>query len=314
MELEPEPTREKPALKPRAPAAVEDSSDLYDSSGDEMDRSSGDNDEVSSSEDEGCAAAAVLQSCAVCTLKGLASPVEFRCTPCGCAVLCKKCAMRMATGGKCKGCGQLFIGCHRLAVVAMLMLMATIPAGASVLTGGAPPPDASRNRISVVRANYEYYCSGDPQQCANSTASSAPLPSGGEGGTVLMGGGTDVGGAFQWMGKRSGGGGLLVLRTGPSGDDAYDSFILGLGGVSSAATLILLDASASVEPFVLRKIGEAASIFFAGGDQSKYWRYWQGTPVQTAVQARVDAGCPVGGTSAGEAILSSYVPPPSLHP
>jgi hypothetical protein len=27
--------------------------------------------------------------------------------------------------------------------------------------------------------------------------------------------------------------------------------------------------------------------------------------LQTAVQARVDAGCPVGGTSAGEAILSS---------
>ena len=51
----------------------------------------------------------------------------------------------------------------------------------------------------------------------------------------------------------------------PSGDDAYDSFILGLGDVSYAATLILLDPTASSEPFVLRKIAEASSIFFAGG-------------------------------------------------
>ena len=122
-----------------------------------------------------------------------------------------------------------------------------------------------------------------------------------------MGGGTDVGDAFAWMGRRSGRGGLLVLRTGPAGDDAYDPFIFGLGTVSSAATLILKDRTASSDRFVLRKIGEAASIFFAGGDQSKYWSFWVGTPLQAAVQARVDAGCPVGGTSAGEAILSSCV-------
>jgi cyanophycinase len=122
-----------------------------------------------------------------------------------------------------------------------------------------------------------------------------------------MGGGRDVADAFAWMGQRSGCGGLLVLRTGPAGDDAYDPFILRLGTVTSAATLILLDATASTEPFVLRKIRESAAIFFAGGDQSKYWRQWQGTPVQAAVQQRVDAGCPVGGTSAGEALLSSFV-------
>ena len=28
--------------------------------------------------------------------------------PCGCLLYCKKCAMKMATGGKCKNCGQLF--------------------------------------------------------------------------------------------------------------------------------------------------------------------------------------------------------------
>lgn len=178
----------------------------------------------------------------------------------------------------------------------MLLVLAAAPV---LLAAGSPLLESP---------SFEYYCSGNARQCDNST-SAPPLPSpvGGQGGVVLMGGGTDVGEAFVWMGKRSNGGGLLVLRTGPSGDDAYDEFILGLGTVSSAATLILKDRTASSDPFVLRKIGEAGSLFFAGGDQSKYWRFWQGTPVQTALQARVDAGCPVGGTSAGEAILSSFV-------
>ena len=173
------------------------------------------------------------------------------------------------------------------------------------VAGSTLPADAGRLYLSA--PSFEYYCRGNAAQCCNSTAAPLPSPVGGMGGVVLMGGGTDVAEAFEWMGKRSNGGGLLVLRTDPSGDDAYDPFILGLGAVSSAATLILKDRSASSDPFVLRKIGEAASIFFAGGDQSKYWRYWQGTPLQARVQSRVDAGCPVGGTSAGEAILSSFV-------
>jgi hypothetical protein len=175
--------------------------------------------------------------------------------------------------------------------------------------GGGEAAAAAASRVRVRTPTYEYYCSGNAQQCSNSTTvPPLPPPTGGQGGIVLMGGGTDVADAFKWMGERSGGGGgLLVLRTGPSGDDAYDAFILGLGTVSSAATLILLDAAASTDPFVLRKIGESAAIFFAGGDQSKYWRFWSGTPVQQRVQQRVDSGCPVGGTSAGEAILSSFV-------
>lgn len=193
-------------------------------------------------------------------------------------------------------------------------LSVAVQRAVSVALGSHPPaaqaqPHHRDGLVSTVSSvGYEYYCSGLAAQCSNSTAAPPlPPPTGGKGGVVLMGGGTDVGAAFEWMGLRSNRGGLLVLRTDPSGDDAYDPFILGLGTVSSAATLILKDRAAASDPFVLRKIGEAASIFFAGGDQSKYWRFWQGTPLQSAVQARVDAGCPVGGTSAGEAILSSCV-------
>ena len=34
--------------------------------------------------------------------------IEYMCMPCRCNVLCRKCAMKMATGGKCKICKELF--------------------------------------------------------------------------------------------------------------------------------------------------------------------------------------------------------------
>lgn len=54
-------------------------------------------------------------------------------------------------------------------------------------------------------------------------------------GTVLMGGGTDVDAAFQWMIDRSGRGDFVVIRT--TGTDAYNSYIKSLGQVDSVATL-----------------------------------------------------------------------------
>ena len=42
-------------------------------------------------------------------------------------------------------------------------------------------------------------------------------------GLVLMGGGTDVDAAFQWMCQRAGGGDFLVIRT--TGTDAYNPYI-----------------------------------------------------------------------------------------
>lgn len=41
-------------------------------------------------------------------------PITYMCMPCRCPTLCKKCAMKMATGGKCKICGNLFCDMARL--------------------------------------------------------------------------------------------------------------------------------------------------------------------------------------------------------
>lgn len=121
---------------------------------------------------------------------------------------------------------------------------------------------------------------------------------------VLMGGGSDVREAFEWMIGQSRGGDFLVLRA--TGSSAYNPFVMGLGGAHSAATLILPNRELSSEPAVLEKIRTAEAIFLAGGDQWNYIRNWKGTALSELLQAKLDAGVPVGGTSAGLAVLGEY--------
>lgn len=47
------------------------------------------------------------QSCSLC--KRLETDDKyFKPQPCGCSIFCKKCAMKIATGGKCKVCKQMY--------------------------------------------------------------------------------------------------------------------------------------------------------------------------------------------------------------
>ena len=123
-------------------------------------------------------------------------------------------------------------------------------------------------------------------------------------GVVLMGGGKDVAEAFAWMIERSGGGDFLVLRA--AGTPAYNAFVLQQGQANSAATLILRTREASSDPFVLARVRQAEAIFLAGGDQWNYIRQWKDTPLATALQERLAQGVPIGGTSAGLAVLGQH--------
>jgi len=64
---------------------------------------------------------------------------------------------------------------------------------------------------------------------------------------------------------------------------------------------------AARDPFVAERIRKAEALFIAGGDQWNYVRVWNHTPVSEAIQALIDRGIPVGGTSAGLAVLGEYV-------
>jgi cyanophycinase len=147
----------------------------------------------------------------------------------------------------------------------------------------------------VSAADFEYIREGN-------TADSSPKT---RPGYALLGGGGDVDEAFRFMIERSGGGDFLVLRA--RGTGAYNPYVRRLGTVNSAATLILNNREASSNPEVLDKVRRAEAIFFAGGDQWNYISRWQNTPLQKAIQERINAGVPVGGTSAGLAILGQYL-------
>jgi cyanophycinase len=172
-----------------------------------------------------------------------------------------------------------------------LRILAFLSAVATLLgVGGWATPGTV-----AARADYDYYVVGSSRNVFTSTS----------GGTVLMGGGPDVDDAFRWMIGKSGGGDFVVIRT--SGSDGYNSYIDGLGRVNSVETIVFRNRRASNSAFAIDKIRNAEALFIAGGDQSEYIRFWRGTPVETAIRELIARGVPVGGTSAGMAILGEFV-------
>jgi cyanophycinase len=122
---------------------------------------------------------------------------------------------------------------------------------------------------------------------------------------MLEGGADDVEEAWRWFLERAAHGDIVVLGATP--DEGYDAWIRTLAPVRSFQTLELTDPVAADDPFVVRSIQRADGLFIAGGDQFDYVRVWTGTPIQRAVNAAIDAGVPVGGISAGIAVLGGFV-------
>ena len=122
------------------------------------------------------------------------------------------------------------------------------------------------------------------------------------GGTVLVGGGTDVDQIFQWMMKKAGGGDFVVIRA--TGTDAYDSYIYGLGVIDSVETLLINSTTLANDDQVEETLRGAEAVFIAGGDQANYVNFWKGTKVEEVLNyLRNVKQIPIGGTSAGCAIL-----------
>lgn len=133
------------------------------------------------------------------------------------------------------------------------------------------------------------------------------------GGTVLMGGGTDVDEAMKWMLTKAAGGDVVVIRDGSDqppyeGADAYNSYFYSELGVkvNSVETIYLNSKEIASNPEVVQKVKDAECLFFTGGDQSFYYNYIEGTPLEDAVNYLKNVKkVPVGGTSAGCAVQSN---------
>jgi cyanophycinase len=154
---------------------------------------------------------------------------------------------------------------------------------------------ASSVSAASSKASYEYYVVGNANDVTRSTTA----------GELLMGGGTDVDAAFEWMIGKSGGGDFVVIRA--SGTDAYNPYIYDFGGIDSVETIITKNRAAASDPFVVDKIRNAEALFIAGGDQSDYVDLWKGTPIEDAIHYLVSRNIPIGGTSAGLAVMGEFL-------
>lgn len=174
---------------------------------------------------------------------------------------------------------------------------------------------------------YKYFSTGNPAITPMITASDrATTPS-----YVVMGGGPDVDKAFQWLIQRAGikartGGRFVVIRA--TGTEAYNPYIYysdanggtstlppanqdgwvggAYLGLSSVETLVIPSIAAANDPFVNQVVARADAIFIAGGDQSDYIKYWKNTPLDWTLQAQMIKKVPIGGTSAGLAVLGQF--------
>lgn len=142
-------------------------------------------------------------------------------------------------------------------------------------------------------------------------------------GVLLAGGGPDNDSAMTAAITSAGGGDAVVLRMDDTGG-AYAPYLVSLGAAS--ATELVFDSADGNDSvsgtklaglraladstYVERLLARAELVFFAGGNQTKYVDVFRATRLATAVDALVQRGGVVGGTSAGMHVLSGVVHTP----
>ncbi|MBS0194180.1 MAG: isoaspartyl peptidase/L-asparaginase [Proteobacteria bacterium] len=151
--------------------------------------------------------------------------------------------------------------------------------------------------LAWAQAHFDAYVLGTP-------ATRTPDPV--RPGLLLMGGGDRNFDALRWFMAKAGHGHIVVLRA-SLGGEIGEEFFRKVGGIQSVQTFVFKDRDAASDPAILAALRHADGIFIAGGDQSRYVRYWRGTAVAAALDAHVRAGKPLGGTSAGLAMLGEYL-------
>lgn len=169
------------------------------------------------------------------------------------------------------------------------LLCVIAPALALTVTLGLPDPAAARALHNYVEGEV-----------------TGPAPAPVSGGLLLMGGGDHDLAAMRWFIAKAGHGHIVILRASQHGETSTE-FYREIGGVLSAETFVIHSRSAAYDTHLLKALKRADGIFIAGGDQARYVRRWRGTPIAQALDAHVADGKPLGGTSAGLAILGEYV-------
>lgn len=144
------------------------------------------------------------------------------------------------------------------------------------------------------------YTTGDPADVTTTTSFGIALIGGADSDTNAETA------AFQFMTSKSGGGDFVVLRS--TGADGYNDYVYSIiGGVNSVET-IMVDSRADADHTLTETlVRNAEAIFIAGGDQSDYVNFWKDSKLEDAINYAINTKhVPIGGTSAGLAILGQF--------
>lgn len=169
-------------------------------------------------------------------------------------------------------------------------------AAAALLLAAAPFATAAKGGGPA----YDYYPYGEVDVDFDGTSTMS-------GGLLMSGGGIDDPRAMDWLLKRGGNGGAVdVVVLDAYGPDIYGPPFMGWGA-NSVDAFVFSKREGAYDQKVLDAIAQAEVIWLDGGDQSNYVSYWDGTPLQAAVNARVAQGAAFGGMSAGLAVQGGWV-------
>lgn len=126
-------------------------------------------------------------------------------------------------------------------------------------------------------------------------------------GVCMMGGGVENDEAMKWLLQRANGGDVVVLRS--SMADGYNNYFYSQLGVNvnSVETLVITSVAGATHPYVLDKVSKAELIWFAGGNQANYVNFFKDNALEDLINDHINVkNAPIGGTSAGMAILGSH--------
>lgn len=134
--------------------------------------------------------------------------------------------------------------------------------------------------------------------------------SGAQGSVLLVGGGgedyndwSDV--PYRWLVDHAPNKKVLVMHYSTT-STFMPSYFVSLGAVSST-NLVISSLAVANDSANYRTILEYDGIFLRGGDQWQYVNRWKGTLVEKAIKEVYQRGGVVGGSSAGEAVLSQVI-------
>lgn len=180
-----------------------------------------------------------------------------------------------------------------LRALAFNLILFILVTSESACTSSEKIPPLLKEPVIKTTEDYEIYISGPGLDVKPHTKA----------GLILVGGGSDRDDALAWFVRQAGFGDIVVLRA--SGGDGYNK-PLQAHGANSVTSIVLRSRKAAENAELLDIMKNAEGIFFAGGDQSKYAQYLQDTTLAREINSSSRRGIPIGGSSAGLAILGEF--------